>query len=90
MVTKTFTFHMSEQEEQRFLTACKNKNIAPEQAFEEFLSQFTQYCQEQNDETLRAKKLAYAGALAQYANPDLIPLEEKAVEMAIKEKYGVH
>lgn len=90
MTIKNFTFQMSEQDTQRFLAVCEQRNVEPEQVFQEFLRQFTQYYQEQNDEALRAKKLAYAGALAQYANPDLIPLEEKAVEMAIKEKYGVH
>ncbi len=29
-----------------------------------------------------------AGILSQYANPSLIPLEDKAVEMAVIEKYG--
>lgn len=33
------------------------------------------------------KKKTHAGILSQYANPELIPLEKKAVEMAIMEKY---
>lgn len=35
------------------------------------------------------KKSDYAGGLAEFANPALIPLEDQAVEMAIKAKYGI-
>lgn len=44
----------------------------------------------QSSPTVTTKKNSHAGILSQYANSDLIPLEEKAVEMAISEKYGVN
>ncbi len=37
-----------------------------------------------------SKKNTHAGLLSQYANPELIPLEKLAVEMAIMEKYGAN
>ncbi|PAL16176.1 hypothetical protein B8W92_05650 [Moraxella osloensis] len=40
--------------------------------------------------SLRDKKLTRAGGLAQYANPELIPLEDQAVTMALKVKYANH
>lgn len=82
-------FEVTGQDAQRLLSACQARNIEPAKAFELFLEEFTKTFSNKEDEDLRAQKLAYAGCLAKYANPALISLEEQAVEMAIKEKYGL-
>lgn len=87
MISQTLHFEVSGQEAQLLLQACKERNIEPAEAFELFIKQFARQRQQQIEGELRAKKLAYAGALSQFANADLIPLEERAVEMAIAEKY---
>lgn len=53
-------------------------------SFDEFVKSFRQ---SENSATI--KKSDFAGGLAQFANPDLIPKEEQAVEMAIRKKYGI-
>lgn len=89
MLNQSLHFELTGQDAQYFLQACQDKNIEPMQAFELFLQEFTKQYQQKQDDDLRAKKLARAGGLAKYANPNLIPLEEHAVEMAIKEKYDI-
>lgn len=89
MITQSLHFEITGQDAQRFLSVCQERNIEPMAAFESFLKDFTKNYQHKADEELRAKKLAYAGILSHLANPKLMALEEKAVEMAIKEKYSV-
>lgn len=89
MITQSLHFEITGQDAQRFLSACQERNIEPMVAFESFLKDFTKSYQHKADEELCAKKLAYAGILSHLANPKLMALEEKAVEMAIKEKYSV-
>lgn len=89
MITQSTTFEVTVQDAQRLLSVCQEQNIEPRYAFELFLQEFTKNYQQKADDELRAKKLSYAGALLHLVNPALMALEEKAVEMAIKEKYGV-
>lgn len=89
MINQSLTFEITGQDASLLLKACQEQGIEPVQAFQQFLAQFakTNTKDTSNDETTKAKKLAYAGILSEYANPDLIPLEQYAVEMAVKEKY---
>lgn len=49
-VNETLTFEISGQDAERFLSVCKEKNIAPEQAFKMFVKEFIQsYYTENND-----------------------------------------
>lgn len=89
MIIQSITFEVTGQDAQRLLSVCQEQNIEPKYAFELFLQKFTKNHQHKADDELRAKKLSYAGALSHLANPALMALEEKAVEMAIKEKYNV-
>ena len=90
MITQSLHFEVSGQDIHRLLAVCRERNIEPVQAFQLFLAQFTApKNQDDVPQDLRAQKLAYAGYLAHLANPDLMALEENAVEMAIKAKYGV-
>ena len=89
MIIQSITFEVTGQDAQRLLSVCQEQNIEPKYAFGLFLQKFTKNHQHKADDELRAKKLSYAGALSNLANPALMALEEKAVEMAIKEKYNV-
>lgn len=86
MITQSLHFEVSGQDAHRLLSVCQARNIEPIQAFKIFLNQWTT---EYPDTTVRNQKLARAGGLARFANPDLMHLEQQAVEMAIKEKYAV-
>ena len=76
--------------------ACQQLGIQPAQAFQSFVAQLSANADKEPTTTepttdqIRAKKLARAGGLAQYAKPKLIPLEDQAVTMALKAKYGTH
>lgn len=85
MITQSLHFEVSGQDANRLLAACQARNIAPVQAFELFLNQ---WLDDNSDNEVRQKKLARAGGLAQFANPNLMNLEEQAVAMAIKAKYA--
>lgn len=90
MINQSLTFEITGQDASLLLKACQEQGIEPVQAFQAFLTQFAKNDKKidaNNDETLKAKKLAYAGILSEYANPELIPLEQYAVETAVKEKY---
>ena len=89
MITQSITFEVTGQDAQSLLSVCQEQNIEPRYAFELSLQEFTKNYQQKADDELRAKKLSRAGGLAKYANPELIPLEEKAIEMAIKETCSV-
>lgn len=58
-----------------FLSVCQERNIEPMVAFESFLKDFTKSYQNKADDELRAKKLAYAGALSHLANSKITALE---------------
>lgn len=90
MINQSLTFEITGQDASLLLKACQEQGIEPVQAFQQFLAQFakTNTQDKKTNKATKAKKLARAGGLAQYANPDLIPLEQYAVEMAIKEKYA--
>ena len=96
MITQSLHFEVTGRDAEAFWRACHVRNMEPVQAFELFLSQFTQDIQndkevteaDKADDVLRAKKLAFAGRLARFAKPELMALENQAVDMAIKEKYG--
>ena len=88
MLTQSIHFEISGQDAHYFLKACQERGIEPMQALQAFLSEFTNGEQKRSQEDkLRAKKIAYAGYLSHLANPQLRALEDKAVEIAIKEKY---
>lgn len=89
MTTQSLHFEITGQDAQRFLSVCQERNIEPMVAFEHFLKEFTKSHQNKADNELRVKKLAFAGALSHLANPKLMALEEQAVEMAIRDKYGI-
>lgn len=79
MITQSIHFEVSGQDAQRLLAACQARNIAPVQAFELFLNQWTADFSNLSDEENRQRKLVQAGGLARFANPDLMHLEEQAV-----------
>lgn len=85
MITQSLHFEVSGQDAHRLLAACQARHITPAKAFELFLNQWTA---DYSDEENRQRKRARAGGLARFANPDLMHLEEQAVEMAIKAKYA--
>lgn len=58
-------------------------------AFESFLKEFTKSYQNKADDDLRAKKLAYAGALSHLANPNLMALEKQAAEMQLRKNNNL-
>lgn len=88
MITQSLHFEVSGQDAHRLLAVCQARKIAPAQAFELFLNEWTaDYVDE--SESIRQQKLARAGGLARFANSDLMHLEEQAVEMAIKAKYAI-
>lgn len=100
MINQSLHFEITGNDATRLIQACQQLGIQPAQAFQHFVAQLsanaeqkpvtTEPTTEPTTEQIRAKKLARAGGLAQYANPDLIPLEDQAVTMALKAKYGTH
>lgn len=78
-------FKVTGQDAYWLLAFCQENNTKPQAVFEELLQSFRL----NTTERLKTKKSDYAGGLAEFANPALIPLEEQAVEMAIKAKYGI-
>ena len=62
----------------------KRLQQSEESAFTQSINELSAFSQS----ALRDKKLARAGGLAQYANPDLIPLEDQAVTMALQKKFN--
>ena len=90
MLTQSIHFEITGQDAHYFLKACQERGIEPMQALQSFLLEFTSRENKKSQEDkLRAKKMAYAGSLSHLADPQLRALEDKAVEMAIKEKYNV-
>lgn len=96
MITQSLHFGIIGQDTRDFLlrkcplSTYQEQEIKPMiLVFENFLKKFTKPYQQRQDDELRAKKLAYAGVLSHLANPKLMALEERAVEMAIREKYGL-
>ena len=96
MIHQSLHFEITGNDATRLIQACQQLGIQPAQAFQRFVAEFTANAKnepttsEPTADQIRAKKLARAGGLAQYANPDLIPLEDQAVTMALKAKYGTH
>lgn len=93
MINQSLHFEITGNDATRLIQACQQLGIQPAQAFQRFVAQLSANADkeptttESTTEQIRAKKLARAGGLAQYANPDLIPLEDQAVTMALKAKY---
>ena len=87
MITQTISldFKVTGQDAYWLLEFCQKNNTKPQVVFEEFLQSF------KPNKAVKTpiKKSDYAGGLAEFANPALIPLEDQAVEMAIKAKYGI-
>lgn len=87
MLTQSLHFEITGQDAHHFLKACHDRGVEPVQAFETFVMSFLSQTDVQNDID---RKKSRAGGLAKYANPELISLEEQAVEMALREKYATH
>lgn len=96
MINQSLHFEITGNDATRLIQACQQLGIQPAQAFQRFVAQLSANAVQEPVTTkptadqMRAKKLARAGGLAQYANPKLIPLEDQAVTMALKVKYANH
>lgn len=95
MINQALHFEITGNDATRLIQACQQLGIQPAQAFQRFVAQLSANAEKEPITTkpidqVRVKKLARAGGLAQFANPDLIPLEDQAVTMALKAKYGTH
>lgn len=96
MINQSLHFEITGNDATRLIQACQQLGIQPAQAFQHFVAQLSANAEkdptttEPTADQIRAKKLARAGGLAQYAKPKLIPLEDQAVTMALKAKYGTH
>lgn len=88
MITQSLQFEVTGQDVQRFLMVCQAKGMEPKDAFGLFLRSFISEID--GGQKPAVKKSSYAGGLAQFANPELMALEESAVASAIKAKYGAH
>ena len=96
MINQSLHFEITGNDATRLIQACQQLGIQPAQAFQHFVAQLSANAKQKpvttkpTTEQIRAKKLARAGGLAQYANPDLIPLEHQAVTKTLKAKYSTN
>lgn len=96
MINQSLHFEITGNDATQLIRACQQLGIQPAQAFQRFVAQLSANANneptttEPTIEQIRAKKIARAGGLAQYANSDLIPLEDQAVTMVLKVKYANH
>ncbi len=96
MINQSLHFEITGSDATRLIQACQQLGIQPAQAFQRFVAQLSANVEKELTTTeltanqIRAKKLARTGGLAQYANTDLISLEDQAVTIALKTKYGNH
>lgn len=86
MINQSVHLEITGQDAHYLLDFCQRNNTEPKDVFGLFLKSL----RVSNDEVQTPiQKSDFTGGLAQYANPSLIPLEETAVQSAIKSKYGI-
>ncbi|WP_019518614.1 hypothetical protein [Faucicola boevrei] len=88
MITQNLSldFKVTGQDAYWLLEFCQKNNTQPQVVFANLFQSFKST---NNSVKPVVKKSDYAGGLAEFANPTLISLEEQAVEMAVKAKYGI-
>lgn len=82
MINQSIHFEVSGDDAHRLLAACREQGIQPDEAFSQFMAHFAK------PTTDKTTKKSRAGALAHYANPDLIDQEDSAWERAVVEKHA--